>query len=225
MGSRYSLQLSPTILCSDCSAGILSMAWLMFLKLDSIRQKLKLMQKTHLEVHRSQTTQLRNRWNDIQSCKRTIIHMASHGYPQHVRASIPHFHIEQSLQMGRFCDIQGMFPWLLAFPSFGHHIPDPNVEVVYVSPTPLTQEMTDYYHKLADMGSDGPNSRKHLHFVHPENFDSFKSHNMSLASLVLYSPSCMSRIRRLIAGRETYMVSGITSKEDLALAYQLGESR
>ena len=88
------------------------MAWLMFLKLHSIRQKLRLMQETHLEFHRSQTAQLRSRWSAIQSCKRTIIHMASYGYPQHVRAAMPHFHIEQSLQMGRFCDIQGMAGFL-----------------------------------------------------------------------------------------------------------------
>lgn len=98
------------------------------------------------------------------------------------------------------------------------------MEVVYVSPTPLTQEMTNYYYKLANMGPTGNKSKERLHFVHPENFDGFKGHNLSLASLILYSPACLSRIKRLIAGRETYIVSGTVSREDLTLAYKLGES-
>lgn len=86
---------------------ILSMAWLTFLRLYNIRGKLKQVRLSHLETHRSQVTEMRKRWTEIQSSRRTIIHMSSRGYSQHVRASIPHFQIEQSLQMGRLCDIKG----------------------------------------------------------------------------------------------------------------------
>ena len=97
------------------------------------------------------------------------------------------------------------------------------MEVIYVSPTPLTQDMTNFYYNLASMGPAGSSCRQRLHFVHPENLDSFKSHNLSLSTLVLYSPACLSRIKRLVAGREAYIVSGTVCKDDLALAYKLGE--
>lgn len=100
---------------------------------------------------------------------------------------------------------------------------DPNVDVVYVSPTPLGEEVIEYYHKLLAMGPAGESSKHRVHFVSPERLKSFKMHNMSLSSLVLYSPVCLSRIKRLIAGREAYIVSGTVTKEDLAIAYELGE--
>lgn len=104
------------------------------------------------------------------------------------------------------------------------HGADPDVEVIYVSPTPLGEEMIEYYYKLLAMDSSGRNFKDRVHFVSPENVESFKSHNMALASLLMYSPICLSRIKRLITGRTAYIVSGIVSKDDLALAHKLGES-
>ena len=91
-----------------------------------------------------------------------------------------------------------------------------------MSPLPLAQEISDYFYGLIEMGPAGKNCKERVHFIYPENFKSFERHNMSLASLILYSPECMSRIKRLITGREAYMVSGVASKEDLALTYELG---
>lgn len=85
------------------------MAWLTFLKIHIIKHKLKRIRLSHVEAHRSQITYLRKRWCDIQSGKRTIIHMASQGYSQPVRDSIRNFQVEQGLQVGRLCDIAG---WL-----------------------------------------------------------------------------------------------------------------
>ena len=99
---------------------------------------------------------------------------------------------------------------------------DPNVEVVYISPRPLGKEMMDYHYRLLSMGPAGDSAKERVHFVSPDKLDSFKSHNMALSSLVLYSPACLSRIKRLTTGREAYIVSGTVCKEDMALAYELG---
>ena len=101
--------------------------------------------------------------------------------------------------------------------------PDPNVEVIYISPTPLGEEMTAYYHTLLAMGPAGSNFKDRVHFVHPEHLDSFKHHNMALSTLVLYSPLCFARIKRLIAGKEAYIISATVAQDDLAMAYKLGE--
>ncbi len=104
-----------------------------------------------------------------------------------------------------------------------HFSPDPNVEIIYISPTPLGEEMISYYHTLLAMGPAGTNFKGRLHFVYPEHLESFKSHNMTLSTLVLYSPLCFSRIKRLIAGREAYIISATVAQDDLAMAYKLGE--
>lgn len=84
--------------------------------------------------------------------------------------------------------------------------------------------MTEYHYRLLAMGPAGESANHRVHFVSPEKLESFKTHNMTLSSLVLYSPTCLSRIKRLIAGREAYIVSGTLCKEDLALAFELGEN-
>ena len=83
------------------------MAWITFMKIFSIRQRLKHARSTQLEAHRKRMTDFRRRWSHIQSTKRTIIHLPSHGYSQSVRATIQDFHVEQSMQMGRLCDLHG----------------------------------------------------------------------------------------------------------------------
>lgn len=45
---------------------------------------------------------------------------------------------------------------------------------------------------------------------------------MSLSSVLLYSPRCLARIKRLVAGRPAYIVSGIVCRDDIAVADALG---
>lgn len=73
------------------------------------------------------------------------------------------------------------------------------------------------------MGEGGQTSKERIHLVVPEMLDVFKSHNMALSSVLLYSPQSLARIQRLIAGREAYIISATVSREDLAVADRLGE--
>ena len=100
---------------------------------------------------------------------------------------------------------------------------DSNVEVIYVSPTPLGEEMTTYIHTLLAMGPAQQSCKDRVHFVCPEHLESFDGHNLALSTLLLYSPHCLARIKRLLTGREAYIISATVTKDDLALAYKLGE--
>jgi IQ domain-containing protein H len=52
---------------------------------------------------------------------------------------------------------------------------DPNVDVVYVSPFSLTNDVTGYYMKILEIGEvDNPNSR--VNIVVPENIHRFPNH-------------------------------------------------
>lgn len=114
---------------------------------------------------------------------------------------------------------------------------DPNVDVVYVSPRPVDSEVLDYYRKLLAMGAHreqdegvavgrdkGEEFRHRIHVVTPEYAGSFAHHNLSLVTELLYSPKALQRIKHLTAGREAYIVPGVVSRDDIAVADALGES-
>ena len=129
---------------------------------------------------------------------------------------------------------------------------DPNVHVVYVSPVHLDADTVDYYLKLLSIrpADDSPSvgredtptwspatahqtptdaspdqlARERLHVVIPENLEAFRGYRMSLSTVLLYSPQCLARIKRLVAGKPSYIVSGIVSTDDIALAHTLGKS-
>jgi hypothetical protein len=82
--------------------------------------------------------------------------------------------------------------------------------------------MAEYHYKLLAMGPAGDSAQTRVHFVNPEKIKNFETHNMALSSLVLYSPACLARIKRLISGRDAYILSGIVCREDLTLAHELG---
>ena len=118
---------------------------------------------------------------------------------------------------------------------------DERVCVVYVSPVELDEDTLDYYIKLLsirqdtltdDTFSDSTGSRElgrhfdreRLHIVTPENLEAFRSCHMSLSTVLLYSPKCLARIKRLVSGRPAYIVPGLVSRDDLAVAHKLGKN-
>ena len=100
--------------------------------------------------------------------------------------------------------------------------PDPNVEVLYVSPLPVDEEMQDYYHRLLAMGPGGEEASQRVHFITPEQIGKFPGHRMSLSTILLYSTQTAERLRHLTAGREAYIVPNVVSRDDLAVADMLG---
>lgn len=67
---------------------------------------------------------------------------------------------------------------------------DPNTDVIYVSPVKISKEVEDYYQQLLAMRSA---PRGNYWLLHPENIHKFRKHNMSLATLMKYSPRAMKR--------------------------------
>jgi hypothetical protein len=65
--------------------------------------------------------------------------------------------------------------------------------------------------------------RDRVTFVEPENASHFEDYGpLSTASLLLYSPKAMKRIRQLIAGRPAYIVPWLPSIELTNLSAELG---
>ena len=76
---------------------------------------------------------------------------------------------------------------------------DPNVDVIYICPYPLTNEIYNYYEKILELIEiENPDSR--FHIIVPENYVKFPRH-LSLTQALLYSPKALKSIKKLIVGR------------------------
>jgi len=147
----------------------------------------------------------RRRWPQIQRRRRVVIHIPSISAEEHVRWGIPHFSTRQNLQMARLCAIA-----------------DPMVDVIYVAPFALTDDLRSYYQKLLAIGGVDDVSHR-FKVVVPENLSRFPD-TISLTSAVLYSPRCLRRIKHFARGKEAYIVPGVVGPEDKRLSMYLNVS-
>ena len=109
-------------------------------------------------------------WPQVASGPRVIVHIPSISVDPERRLSIANLAVRQNAQLSRLCDLA-----------------DPDVEVIYVSPFPLSDEVEGYYAKLLEVGGvEDPAMRYRI--VYPENFHRFNPH-LSLSQQLLYSPA------------------------------------
>nr|XP_055030438.1 IQ motif-containing protein H isoform X1 [Misgurnus anguillicaudatus] len=206
--AAYLLQLRPKWAAQTIAMSLLKRAKLMHLKKCLQASRLR-----HLENYHIRAEYLAANWKHITCAKRTIIHVPSLGYSQAQRLSLREFDLLQNIQMGRLCDIR-----------------DENVEVIYVSPVGLGEDVLQYYThllglqaaiELGDASAPQTHCAKRFTILMPEGLEYFSNKNMCLASILKYSPRTLKRIKNLIQGKQAYMVAGVTHIDDLAVADEL----
>ncbi|XP_053405574.1 IQ domain-containing protein H-like isoform X3 [Mercenaria mercenaria] len=194
------------------AAGVIAISWIMHIKMAKVRQQLKQVRLDNLENFRRRAKKFSMSWDRIKKSKRVIIHIPSLGLNQDIRDSIHDFGIRQNTQMSRLCDIR-----------------DPNVDVIFISPVPLSEETLQYYSKLLGLKSaiDSGNVEDQGEFsdrykiIVPEAIKSFPTHRMCLSTLLKYSPQALFRVKNLIKGREAYMMTNVPHVDDLDIAQYL----
>uniref|UniRef100_A0A3Q1EPY5 IQ motif containing H n=1 Tax=Acanthochromis polyacanthus TaxID=80966 RepID=A0A3Q1EPY5_9TELE len=213
---RYSARTAYLCHCRrKWAAGIIAISWLMHAQMRRVRKTLQARRFSQLENNRSRAQHLAANWKHIQSSKRTIIHIPSLGYSQSQRLYLRGFDVLQNIQISRVCDVR-----------------DENVEVIYVCPQHLGDNILQYYTSLlkCDGATDGTDNRttqasscmRRFIILTPEAVDYFLTHNMCLSTLLKYSPCTLKRIRNLIQGKQAFIVGGVAHVDDLAVADELG---
>ncbi|XP_037622885.1 IQ motif-containing protein H [Sebastes umbrosus] len=194
------------------AVGIIAISWLMHAQMRRVKKALQARRFRQLENYRSRAQHLAANWKHIQSSKRTIIHIPSLGYSRSQRMNLRRFDVLQNIQISRLCDIR-----------------DEKVEVIYVCPRHLGDDILHYYTSLlkcdgATVEDDTVTSSSVRRFIilTPEAVDYFPTHNMCLSTLLKYSPRTLKRIRSLIQGKQAYIVGGVAHMDDLAVADELG---
>ncbi|XP_029378322.1 IQ motif-containing protein H [Echeneis naucrates] len=195
------------------AAGTIAISWLMRTQMRRVRKALQARRFRQLENCRSRAQHLATNWKHIQSSKRTIIHIPSLGYSQSHRVNLRGFDVLQNIQINRLCEIR-----------------DENVDVIYVCPHHLGEDILHYYTSLLKSTMDEADTcttevsscvRRFVILI-PEAVDYFSNYNMCLSTLLKYSPRTLKRIRNLICGKTAYIVGGVAHVDDLAVADELG---
>ena len=95
-------------------------------------------------------------------------------------------------------------------------VKDPSVDVIYVSPFTLTNDVYKYYLKILEL-VEIENPEKRFNIIVPENYVKFPQH-FSVSQALLYSPKALKRIQSLIKGKQAYVVPGIVNDYDVKLS-------
>nr|KAG5693124.1 hypothetical protein BaRGS_025483 [Batillaria attramentaria] len=193
------------------AAGVIAISWVMHIKMAQMRSQLRDTRARHLDNFRRRNKKFAASWDRIKKSKRVVIHIPSLGLNQKIRESIS-MSMRQNTQMARLCDIQ-----------------DPNVDVIFVSPVPLSDETLQYYSKLLGLSSavatgdveEQCDMSDRYKILVPEAIKSFPAHRMCLATLLKYSPRTLKRISNLVRGRTAYIVTNIPHKDDVSVAEEL----
>ena len=147
-------------------------------------------------------SEFRDDWPRIRGKPRVIIHLASISGTQAQRASMPNLDVRQNCQLPRLCDVK-----------------EPGVDVLYVAPFPLNDDVTHYFGKVLEIGGV-PEPAKRYKIVVPENHARLPS-SLSLTSMLLYSPKALKKILTFCKGKPAYIVPSVIGPEERKLALAL----
>lgn len=152
-------------------------------------------------VWRQMMDEFKKRWREIKTERRIEIHINSLSYSFYKNCTVDKY-LEKEVQLSRLVALT-----------------DPNVEIIYISPFHLGNEILSYYFSiLQTMGVK--NAKDRFHLVIPDQKDKLPAH-FTLSQILLYSSKSISTIRKNIKNKIAYIVPGVVNKNDVLLSMSL----
>ena len=102
--------------------------------------------------------EFKSKWHEIKKQKRVEIHINSFSLSELQRMTIEKLKQKENSQIARIFSVK-----------------DPNVDVIYVCPFALTNDVYKYYMKILEL-VEIDNPEKRFHIVVPENYVKFPNH-------------------------------------------------
>ena len=132
---------------------------------------------------------------------RLELHIPSLSIEEHLRLVMERFPLEQNYALARLSALQ-----------------DPNLaHIIYVTPRELPPDVVEYWMKVLELGGVQEPQRR-ITFVVPEMAEVYPAH-LSLASIVLYSPAAVKRLKKLCARYEQrLLMPGVAGWQEKLLA-------
>ena len=147
----------------------------------------------------------KNDYDEIQSGPRIEIHINSLSYNGKYNDCLTDkYSMKENLQINRLI-----------------RLVDPKVEIIYVIPYELSEEILSYYYSiLENIGIT--NLEKRVHFLVPESTE-FLPLNYSLSKLLLFSHRTLIEIKKIVFGKKCYIIPGIVGdiEEKLSVALNI----
>nr|CCC47321.1 conserved hypothetical protein, fragment [Trypanosoma vivax Y486] len=184
------------------AATVIQRGWKLYMLHCITRKTIKATHDAQLLRWRKTMEEFRQRWPQIQSGRRCIIHLPSLSYPCFHAKNVPFYLPLQSGQFTRLADLR-----------------DPNVDVIILAPFRPEPEVLDYYYNVLET-SGVYNPRGRLTLLVPEDVKRLPE-GLSLTRLVLLSSRLMKCLGSIGRDKNTYIVPGVIGLEELSLAIKL----
>lgn len=140
-------------------------------------------------------------WFQSKQMRRVEVHISSLTFSETRRQHIESYQALQAAQISRIFRLM-----------------DPKRDVIFVAPKQLHEDVLDYYAKIMQFrGIKNPPGR--FQVVVPENMH--LTHRLSLSQGLLCSPKALKRIKKLVSGRQAYIVPDVVSHTELKISAAL----
>ena len=145
----------------------------------------------------------KNDYDEIQSGPRIEIHINSLSYHGNYNNCLTEkYPMKETLQLSRLI-----------------RLVDPKVEIIYIIPYELPEEIISYYYSiLENIGIN--NLEKRVHFIIPEAAE-YLPLNYSLSKLLVFSNRSLMEIKRLVFNKKCYIIPGIPGDIEEKLSVDL----
>lgn len=153
------------------------------------------------QLHASLMDELSQDWFQAKQLKRVEVHICSLTVADARRSRMDSYQALQASQIGRIFRLM-----------------DPKRDVIFVAPKMLHEDVLDYYSKIMQFrGVRNPPGR--FQVVVPEHMG--LTDRLSLSQGLLCSPKALRRLRRLVSGRQAYIVPEAVTHTELKLSSAL----